>query len=63
MDELKKVRCKSIYGVWYYKIIKPTQYNDLDGAIYELYDTNKKIASTFGSYADMKYYIETGIIL
>lgn len=58
--KLKKVKCKKEFGVWYYTIIKPNIYNDLDGPIYNLYDINGKNVNEFGCYGDMKYFIETG---
>lgn len=57
---MKKVRCKKEFGVWYYKKINADDMNSLDAAIYELYDENQNFVSEFGSYGDMKYYIETG---
>ena len=60
---LKKVRCKKQYGVWYYEIVKPNNYNDLDGPIYCLYDSDKNDVCSFLCYGDMKYYIETGILI
>lgn len=57
---MKKVKCKKQYGVWYYKKIMPNVYDDLDNPIYELYDSNQKLVSNFGSRGDMLYYIETG---
>lgn len=61
--KLKKVRCKKQYGVWYYEIVKPNDYNDLDGPIYCLYDSNKNPVYDFSCYGDMKYYIETGKLI
>lgn len=55
---MKKVRCKKELGVWYYKKIEDEY--ELDAPIYELYDSEQNFISTFGSYGDMKYYIETG---
>ena len=37
---MKKLRCKKEFGVWYYKKIVPSCYDDLDAPIYELYDEN-----------------------
>ena len=59
-SEFKKVRCKKEFGSWFYKKVIG---GDLDAPIYELYTDDKKYENTFGSYSDMKYYIETGIIL
>ena len=63
MDGFKKVKCKKKYGVWYYKVIKPDVYNDLDGPLYELYNEKYEHQYDFGCYGDMKYYIETGIVI
>lgn len=60
---MKKLKIKKEYGVWYYKKIEATIYNDLDAPIYELYDENQKLVNEFGSYGDMKYYAETGILI
>lgn len=58
--EMKKVRCKKEYGTWFYEKV---EHYDLDAPIYELYTEEGNFENTFGSYADMKYYIETGIVL
>lgn len=61
---MKKVRCKKEYGVWYYEKVMPTDENELDAPLYEL--TSEEDQShfiTFGSYNDMMFYIQTGIIL
>jgi hypothetical protein len=63
VNGLQKLKCKKEFGVWFYKKIKPDCYNDLDGPIYELYDVNGKFVDEFGCYGDMKYFIETGIII
>lgn len=62
---MKKVKCKKSYGLWFYEIEKPEKYGTcvLDCPIYYLYDNNNNFINEFGSYGDMKYYIETGIIL
>lgn len=57
---MKQLKCKKQLGVWFYEKINPDEYNDLDAPIYELYDSNKKLVMVFGSYNDMKYYVETG---
>ena len=57
---MKKVRCRKEFGTWFYKKI---EHYDLDAPIYELYREDGTFDNTFGSYNDMKYYIETGIIL
>lgn len=61
--EFQKVRCKNQYGTWLYVIIKPSCWNDLDAPIYRLFDENEKFVNDFGSYGDMKTYIETGEVL
>lgn len=60
---MKKLKCKKEFGVWYYEKISPNCYNDLDAPIYELYDENQKLVNEFGSYGDMKYYVETGELI
>lgn len=60
---MKKLRCKKNLGVWYYIKETPTDYNDLDAAVYELYNDKKEYIATFAYYADMFYYLETGIII
>lgn len=59
---MKRVRCKKQYGEWFYRKIQGDDYNELDAPIYELYDTEQRFVATFGSYGDMKLYIETGNI-
>lgn len=59
-SKLKKVKCKKEFGTWFY--IK-LQGGELDAPIYELYKEDGQFENTFGSYSDMKYYIETGIVL
>lgn len=60
---MKKLRCKKKYGNWYYEKEMPNLYNDLDAPIYYLQKEDKTDGGVFGSYGDMKYYIETGIII
>ena len=36
---------------------------DIDGVVYAMYDSNKNFIGNFAYYDDMKYYLETGIIL
>lgn len=57
---MKKLKCKKQYGVWFYKIINPTYDNNLRFPIYELQKEDKTDGGEFGSYNDMKYYVETG---
>ena len=59
-SEFKKVRCKKEFGIWFYKKVEG---GELDAPIYELYKENGQFENTFGGYSDMKYYIETGIVL
>ena len=59
---MKKVRCKKEFGVWYYEKTGTDFYNELDAPIYTLYNAAGEYVNTFGSYGDMKLYIETGII-
>ena len=63
MEELKKLRCKKQFGVWYYRVIFPTWHNLLDAPIYELYNSEKKHVADFAYYGDMKIYIQTGTII
>lgn len=58
-----KLKCKKQFGTWYYQKITPDRFDDLDAPIYNLYDGNGDFVAEFGSYGDMKYYVETGIIL
>lgn len=60
---MKKLKCKKEFGVWYYDVDLPTIYNDLDAPIWNLYDKNGKFVNEFGCYGDMKYYVETDIII
>lgn len=57
---MKKVKCKKQFGVWYYETIKPSCWNDLDAPIYRLFDEKENYVNDFGSYGDMKIFIETG---
>ena len=63
MENFKRLRCKRIYGIWFYRIIKPTYDNNLDANIIEAFRVDKKDGGEFGSYGDLKYYVETGKIL
>lgn len=58
---MTKLKCKKMFGVWYYTIEKPEKFGSciLDAPIYHLYDDNLKYVDVFGSYGDMKYYVET----
>ena len=62
---MKRLKCKKEFGVWYYEIEKPEKYGTciLDSPICHLYNENKQYENSFGNYGDMKYYVETGIIL
>lgn len=63
MSELKRLRCKKSLGEWYYCVEYVTTKCDLDGNVYYLYNSNKEYVQCFAYYADMKYYLETGIVL
>ena len=63
MTEMNKLKCKKVFGVWYYSKETPTAMNELDAPIYSLYDDERNYIMDFGSYGDMKYYVETGVIL
>ena len=56
---MKKVRCKKELGAWYY-IKLGDEHGELDAPVFDLYDSNKNFVDEFGSYGDMKYYIENG---
>ena len=58
-----KLKCKKQYGTWHYQKITPDSISDLDAPIYNLYDENGDFVAEFGSYGDMKYYVETGKFL
>ena len=60
---MKKLRCKKEFGIWFYEKENPNDYNDLDAPIYTLYDEQRNYICTFAYYNDMKYYLETGIII
>lgn len=60
---MKKLKCKKQFGEWLYIKIKPDDFNDLDAPIYELYDISGDMVGCFGSYGDMKYFVETGVII
>lgn len=57
---MKRLRCKSYLGIWYYNKIMPNDYNDLDAPIYELYDQDKNFVGNAGSYGEMFYYVQYG---
>ena len=57
---MTKVRCKKELGTWFYKKITG---GDLDAPVYELYTDTMDYVAEFGSYGDMKYFIEYGIVL
>ena len=59
---LKHLKCKKEYGEWYYTV-EPANGNDLVFPIYSLYNAEGEWVEDFGFYGDMKYYIETGIII
>lgn len=63
IHKAKKLRCKKEFGVWYYQKITPDGISDLDAPIFNLYDASGGFVAEFGSYGDMKYYVENGIIL
>lgn len=62
---MKKLKYKKQFGNWFYKIIKPEKYGScaIDFNICELYNDNQEITNVFGSYRDLKYFVETKIIL
>lgn len=61
--ELKMVRIAKTFGEWYYRKQTPNYNNDLDGPIWELYDSNQEFVADFAYYNDMLYYIRTGNII
>jgi hypothetical protein len=60
---MTKLKCRKQYGTWHYTKTMPSIYNDLDAPIYSLYDADQNFVFDFGSYGDMKYFVETGVIL
>ena len=60
---MTKMKCKKQFGIWFYQKTTPSIYNDLDAPIYSLYNESQNFIAEFGSYGDMKYFIETGVIL
>ena len=62
---MKKLKCKKQFGNWFYKIIKAEKYGScvIDFNIYELYNDKQEIINVFSSYRDLKYFVETKIIL
>lgn len=62
---MKRLRCKKEYGEWYYVKVKGERYGScvVEFDTYELYNKDKEYVNTFGFYNDMKYYIETGIVI
>ena len=62
---MKKLKCKKQFRIWYYKIIKAEKYGTyaIEFNTYELYNSKQEFVNVFGSYGDLKYFIETGIIL
>lgn len=64
-EKMKKLKCKKEYGIYYYIKENPTGYGicDLRFPIYHLYNEEKEYINSFGYYNDMKYYLETGIVI
>ena len=62
-ETMTKLRCKKEYGTWFYEKELATWQNGLDAPVYHLFDEDRKFAESFGSYGDMKYFVETGIVL
>lgn len=59
---MKRLKCKKEFGVWFYEKIPANDLNGLDAPIYSLYDTGGNFENNFGSYGDMKLFVETGVI-
>lgn len=59
-NTMKKVRTRKEFGTWYYIKVEADDLNELDAPIFKLYDEGGDWVDNFGSYGDMKYYIETG---
>lgn len=62
---MKKLKCKKQFGNWFYKIIKAEKYGRCatEFDTYELYNDKQEFINVFGSYGDLKYFVETKIIL
>lgn len=60
---MKKVKGVKEYGVFYYKKEKEEGLIEGIDFIYYLYNENQDYICSFPCYADMIYYIETGIII
>lgn len=58
--DLKRVKCKGIYGKWFYRKVKPNDYNGLEKSIYELYDGYGEYECSFNTYKEMMYFVVTG---
>lgn len=65
MKIMKKLKCKKQFGNWYYKIKKPSKFGTcaLRFPVYLLIKEDGTDGGEFGSYGDMKHYVETGEIL
>lgn len=50
-DYLKRI--KKQYGTWYYKKRVPNIFNRLEGTIYLLYSSRKRLLNIFSTYEDM----------
>lgn len=62
VNEMKKLRIKKEYGLWYYEKICPSWENDLDAPIYYLYDSEMELIASFGTYYQMAAAIKYGDI-
>ena len=62
-SKMKKLKCKKEFGTWYYEKISPDGLNELDAPIYELYSIDGDQIGCFGCYGDMKYFVESGVII
>lgn len=62
-NDVKRLKCKKEFGVWYYSKITPAKNQELDAPIFELYNSNMVFQNTFGCFGDMKYFIETGVVI
>lgn len=52
---MKQVRVPKMYGVWFYE--KEHDDDDMEFAMYKLYDADGRYVESFGYYMEMVYFI------